>query len=273
MLSVVRTLAICICQNHSEMPPEHNQPRTLPRHAQIADRLRADIQSGRYPLGGRLPIEAELAALFDTSRPTLRQALGTLAAEGLIVRRPRTGSVVVATHVPVVLSQAVTSVDELLDYPRDTHRKVTASRYMKTGDALAQQLHCPAGKAWFQITTLRYAGTSTVPLCWTDTYVLPQYAGVTKHRRHTSMPVCEQIVEMFDEVIEQADVEIFVMRVPKRMALALKATAESPAMVVMRTYTGRSGNVFQTSVSVHPEERYRYRFELKREARGAGLKR
>jgi DNA-binding GntR family transcriptional regulator len=206
MLSVVRTLAICIYQNHSEMPPEHNQPRTLPRHAQIADRLRADIQSGRYQLGGRLPIEAELAALFDTSRPTLRQALGTLAAEGLIVRRPRTGSVVVATHVPVVLSQAVTSVDELLDYPRDTHRKVTASRYMKTGDALAQQLHCPAGKAWFQITTLRYTGSSTVPLCWTDTYVLPQYAEVTKHRRHTSMPVCEQIVEMFDEVIEEAGI-------------------------------------------------------------------
>jgi len=231
--------------------------------------LRADIQSGRYKLGGRLPIEVELATLFDTSRPTLRQALGTLAAEGLIVRRPRTGSVVVATHVPVVLSQAVTSVNELLDYPRDTHRKVTASRYLKTGDALAQQLHCPVGKEWFQITTLRYAGASTVPLCWTDTYVLPQYAGVTKHRRHTSMPVCEQVVEMFDEVIEQADVEIFVMRVPRRMASALKVEAESPAMVVMRTYTGRSGDVFQTSVSVHPEERYRYRFELKREARAA----
>jgi DNA-binding GntR family transcriptional regulator len=87
------------------------------------------------------------------------------------------------------------------------------------------------------------------------------------------MPVCEQIVEMYDEVIEQADVEIFVMRVPRRMAAALKAPAESPAMVVMRTYTGRHGEVFQTTVSVHPEERYRYRFELKREARGAGPRR
>jgi DNA-binding GntR family transcriptional regulator len=57
------------------------------------------------------------------------------------------------------------------------------------------------------------------------------------------------------------------------MAAALKAPAESPAMVVMRTYTGRHGEVFQTTVSVHPEERYRYRFELKREARGAGPRR
>ena len=247
--------------------------KTLPRHTQIADRLRADIQSGVYGLGARLPIEAELATLFDTSRPTLRQALATLSAEGLIVRRPRTGSVVVATHVPVVLSHAVTSVNELLDYPRDTHRKVTTTRHMRADDALAQQLHCAAGKEWFQITTLRYAGKSTVPLCWTDTYVLPKYATVTKHRRHTSMPVCEQIVEMFDEVIEQADIEIFVMRVPKRMATALKTPADSPAMVVMRTYTGQTGDVFQTSVSVHPEERYRYRFELKRETRAAGRKR
>jgi DNA-binding GntR family transcriptional regulator len=252
-----------------EMAP----PKSPPRHTQIAERLRADIQSGVYVLGARLPIEAELVTLFDTSRPTLRQALATLTAEGLIVRRPRTGSVVVATRMPVVLSHAVTSVNELLDYPRDTHRKVTATCYLKADAGLAQQLHCPAGKAWFQITTLRYAGKSTVPLCWTDTYVLPKYAGVTKHRRHTLIPVCEQIVELYDEVIEQADIEIFVMRVPKRMAAALKAPADSPAMGVMRTYTGRDDEVFQTTVSVHPEERYRYRFELKREARAAGWQR
>ena len=74
------------------MPPQ----KKAPRHVQIADRLRGDIQSGHYALGAQLPIEAELATLFDTSRPTLRQALAALAAEGLIVRRPRTGSVVVA---------------------------------------------------------------------------------------------------------------------------------------------------------------------------------
>ncbi len=246
--------------------------KTPPRHTQIADRLRSDIQAGRHPLGTRLPNEADLAALFDTSRPTLRQALATLVTEGLIVRRPRTGSVVVATHMPVVLSHAVTSVNELLDYPRDTHRKVTGTCCVKADDALAQQLHCPPGQEWFQITTLRYAGTSPAPLCWTDTYVLPRYAGVTTHRRHTLMPVCEQIVELYGEVIEQADIEIFVMRIPKRMAAALEAPVDSPAMGVMRTYTGRGGEVFQTTVSVHPEERYRYRFELKRETRGRGVK-
>ncbi|MFN9123227.1 MAG: winged helix-turn-helix domain-containing protein, partial [bacterium] len=72
------------------MPSE----RTLPRHTQIADRLRADIQSGIYGLGARLPIEAELDTLLNTRRPTLRQSLATLSAEVLIERRPRTGSVV-----------------------------------------------------------------------------------------------------------------------------------------------------------------------------------
>jgi hypothetical protein len=37
----------------------------------------------------------------------------------------------------------------------------------------------------------------------------------------------------------------------------------------MRTYKGRDGEVFEATVSTHPEERYRYRFEFRRELRAA----
>jgi DNA-binding GntR family transcriptional regulator len=49
--------------------------------------------------------------------PTLRQALTTLSQEGLIMRRPRTGSTVLATQAQTVLSHSVHSANELLDYP------------------------------------------------------------------------------------------------------------------------------------------------------------
>lgn len=240
-----------------------------PRHRQIADALREDIRSGRYQLGEKLPTEERLTALFGTSRPTLRQALGALAAEGLILRRPRTGSTVIATHEPVVLSHAVTSVEELLDYPGGMTRKVVATRYIKADHELASLLHCAPGKDWFHISALRFAGGSTVPLCWTDFYILPRYAEVTRHKKHNQIPVCQQIVEMYDEVIEQADIEVFARRIPAALAVPLKAPADAPALVVMRTYKGRDGEVFETTVSTHPEERYRYRFEFRRELRAA----
>ncbi len=53
----------------------------------IADQIRAAILEGRLIEGERLPSEAELAASFGVSRPTVREALKRLAAQNLIRTR------------------------------------------------------------------------------------------------------------------------------------------------------------------------------------------
>jgi GntR family transcriptional regulator len=58
--------------------------------------LRA-IEDGRYPAGGTLPNETELAAAFGVSVGTLRHAVDELVAEHLLVRRQGRGTFV-ATH-------------------------------------------------------------------------------------------------------------------------------------------------------------------------------
>jgi DNA-binding GntR family transcriptional regulator len=57
----------------------------------IADRLRADIQSGVYAPGDRL-VERRLAGRFGVSHIPLREALARLVEEGLVVRPPRRGA-------------------------------------------------------------------------------------------------------------------------------------------------------------------------------------
>lgn len=54
-------------------------------HEVIAAQLRESITSGALPVGASLPSEAELCAAHGTSRGPVRQALATLAAEGLVV--------------------------------------------------------------------------------------------------------------------------------------------------------------------------------------------
>lgn len=241
--------------------------RHVPRYREIAEAIREEIRRGRHPVGSRLPTEAELTQRFDTSRPTIRAALTALAQAGLIVRRTRVGSTVVATEPASVLAQQVGSIEELLDYPANTHRRPVAQQYIRADHELASLLRCPPGTDWLRLSMLRYSGDSPTPLCWTDIYVTPRYADVTRHPRHDLIPVCVQITELFDEVIEQADVEVFAGRIPKAMAKPLKAPADSPALYVVRRYHGRDGQVFETSVSVHPEQRYRYAFQLRRELR------
>ena len=62
-----------------------------PRYRQLADALRADIASGRYPVGGQLPPEFELCEIYDVSRHTARDALRLLFEAGLVERRRGVG--------------------------------------------------------------------------------------------------------------------------------------------------------------------------------------
>ena len=60
-------------------------------HRRISETLRAEIESGAYPPGGRVPAEMALADRFGVSRGTLRQALQDLRAAGLLEVVPGRG--------------------------------------------------------------------------------------------------------------------------------------------------------------------------------------
>ena len=64
----------------------------LPRAADVlVVQIKQEIISGNYPEGTRLPTETEMAAQLNVSRPTVREALRLLEAEGLISTRPGPG--------------------------------------------------------------------------------------------------------------------------------------------------------------------------------------
>ncbi len=63
----------------------------LPTVTAICRALIEQIDSGLLSAGGKLPAERKLSELFDTTRITLREALGQLEAQGLIYREERRG--------------------------------------------------------------------------------------------------------------------------------------------------------------------------------------
>lgn len=78
-------------------PFETKRYRGRPKVAEvITNELRADIASGRLPLGSRLPNERDLAAHFGVSQPTIREAIRALDSIGLIEVRHGSGAFV--TH-------------------------------------------------------------------------------------------------------------------------------------------------------------------------------
>src|SRR5690606_1014403 len=64
---------------------------------QVAARFRDEVVSGRWPVGERIPIEAELAAGFGVGRNTVREALQSLVHSGLLERQQGRGTFVIAS--------------------------------------------------------------------------------------------------------------------------------------------------------------------------------
>ncbi|MEM7119442.1 MAG: hydantoinase/oxoprolinase family protein [Chloroflexota bacterium] len=71
-----------------------DRDQLTPLYVQIRSWMLAQIDSGAWPGGFRLPPEPDLAAQLDVSRSTVRQALASLEQSGLIVRTRGKGTFV-----------------------------------------------------------------------------------------------------------------------------------------------------------------------------------
>src|ERR1700739_1481239 len=73
-----------------------------PMYQQIAEDLRAQIESGTLAPGAQLPTELELRDRYSSSRNTIRDAIKRLTSQGLVETRPRQGTFVTRSIDPFV---------------------------------------------------------------------------------------------------------------------------------------------------------------------------
>lgn len=248
------------------MAPEARR-RKPSRYRDIAARLQKDIRLGRYDIGKLLPTETELMAQHSASRQTVREALRILMDQGLIVRRAGLGSVVIAAEPPVLFTHSVTSLTEWLRYSNETYRDVMSSRDIVADRKLAGLLKCEPGRHWFLIEAVRRSDQFAAPLGWTEIYVLRKFADVIKRADHGRTPVHEQVAKMYGQVTEHAQMEIFARGMPRELAKALQVKAGSPALTVVRRYYGAHEELFEVTVTTHPEGRYTYSMDMQRSLR------
>ncbi|MDX3006752.1 GntR family transcriptional regulator [Kribbella solani] len=78
----------------------------VPAYRQVAADLRGKISDGTYPAGSKLPSERTLIGEYGVSRITIREAIGLLRSEGLVVAEHGRGVFVRATESVVRLSRS-----------------------------------------------------------------------------------------------------------------------------------------------------------------------
>ncbi len=68
--------------------------RTRVLYLEVADKIKEDIFSGKYPVGSMLPTESELEELFQVSKITVRKAIELLASDEYVAKKSGRGTTV-----------------------------------------------------------------------------------------------------------------------------------------------------------------------------------
>lgn len=95
--------------------------RGTERARNTLDYLRRQITTGEWPVGGRIPIEPELAAQLGVGRSTIREAVRSLATMGMLETLPGRGTFVrSSTPSSALLTEflGAYTLEELLSYRR-----------------------------------------------------------------------------------------------------------------------------------------------------------
>jgi GntR family phosphonate transport system transcriptional regulator len=130
----------------------------------IAETLTAEISSGHYRPGDKLPTEAALAARFGVNRHTVRQALASLAEAGAVHARRGAGVFVTATPTDYALSRRVRFHQNVLASGRTPSRQILRQETRAADPGEAAALHLPAGALVQVVEGLSLADGTTLAM-------------------------------------------------------------------------------------------------------------
>lgn len=121
---------------------------------QIEQRIADQIAQGRLQPGERLPAEHALAESFGVNRHTVRQALGSLAARGLLRVQHGRGTFVADFAVDYVLGRRTRFAENLAAAGLKGSHTLVESGEMRAPAAVARALQLPGGTRVLRLVTL-----------------------------------------------------------------------------------------------------------------------
>jgi len=256
-------------------PPRHPAVAArddgAPRYLQIARELTAAIAAGRYPVGARLPTELELCEHFAISRFTAREAVRVLSSAGLVTRRQRVGTVVIATPNEARYTHAASSVADLFQYAQDTELRLIYIGKLALARDRAQQFGAKVGDEWTYAMGLRTEsvlgsgkGTASRPICVTRLFLNPILKGIDAKLRERKTAVYVIIERDYKLNIQRVEQELRSVALDADDAANLGSTPGSPALLVLRRYYDDRDQLLEVAENIHPGDRFTYRMQLRK---------
>ncbi len=205
--------------------------------------IRARIGSGVYPVGERLPSEAEFCAEFAASRFTVREALRRLQAEGFLETHQGARSRVIRRQATGIFVHSYSSVSDLYQFALDTHFEITDIEDRVLDPDLATMIGGEAGETWCYVCGLRSTEKGGEPLCLIESYIPLRFARHVPLLARAHGPLYAVLEEASGEKITSVRQSFQALEMPRHVSSALGVPDRSVSLRLLRCYRGAQGTM------------------------------
>ncbi len=226
-----------------------------PVHVQIEEQLAGQIASGELHTGERLPPERDLARDLNVSRMTVRQALSSLAARGLVERGAGRGTFVAPRKVDHDLTRVAGFSEQLARQGLEPGAKIIDVSETPADWRVSAALEIAPKAPVVRIQRVRLA--DGVPMALEDSWFPAEhFPGFADHDLHGSLYALMRDVYGVAPVRAIERLEPVLARAHE--ARALDVPARAPLMLVERTAYGGDGTPVEFAHDRYRGDRARF---------------
>lgn len=208
--------------------------------ASICCALQEQIEHGLLPPGSKLPAERRLSELFDTTRITLREALGQLEAQGLVYREERRGWFVSPSRVVYNPLLRMHFHDMVAEQGRVPATELFGARLIPASAEICQLLALPALSSVYQICRGRCIDGRLV--LYVEHYLNPAYfPGILGF--DLSRSLTELYAREYSIVHGRVRFDMLPTALHAEAAVCLRVAPGSPALRITRVSQDQHGRL------------------------------
>lgn len=233
----------------------------LPKYIQIADTLRAEIGSARYPIGTKLPPETQLCERFEASRFTVREAIKKLASEKIVKTERGAGTIVISLTSEGGYAHTYTSLEDLTNYAQKTWLEIQSVNEVVNIKNTYPKLQFKKDVSLTKILSLRKTVDHKI-IALVESYIESSEIDYALETIKGGGPIYVGLEKKFGVAINKVKQETFALKASASAAKMLQVNVGEPTLGILRSYYF-GGKIRLASFNQHySQERYSYLTEI-----------
>ncbi|MCR4426453.1 MAG: GntR family transcriptional regulator [Firmicutes bacterium] len=234
----------------------------IPLYQQIKFYWKDKIDRGVLKPGDRIPTEKELCELHAVSQITVKQAVKALVGEGLVVRRPRTGTFVAHPKFKQQLLRLTSFSEDMRQRGLKAGARVIEAEEEPADSQIAEALKVAEGEPIVRIERVRLAEGEPMAI---EVFRMPSVLcpGLLSEDLN-GRSLYQLLAEKYGLSLEEAEQSIEASLADAREARLLGIKRGAPVLRVERITRDRAGRPSELTRSVYRGDKYRLHVAMRR---------